>query len=57
MTKIRTNIQFLSEFVTTVISSTMDEILRRFNDKKGCYVNEFGDTKAAVVGGEKSHVV
>ncbi|CAA3023698.1 Hypothetical predicted protein [Olea europaea subsp. europaea] len=28
----------------------MDEILRRFNDKKGCYVNEFGDTKAAVVG-------
>ncbi|CAA3019927.1 Hypothetical predicted protein [Olea europaea subsp. europaea] len=57
MTKIRTNIQFLSEFVIAMISSSIDEILRRFNDRKGCPVNEYKETEAAVVGGEESHVV
>ncbi|XP_022878618.1 uncharacterized protein LOC111396413 [Olea europaea var. sylvestris] len=57
MTEIRTNMQFLSESVTAMISSTMDEILRLFNDRKGRHVKEFGDTEAAVVGGEESHVV
>lgn len=57
MTEIRTNMQFLSESVTAMISSTMDEILRLFNDRKGSPVKEFGDTEPAVVGGEESHVV
>ncbi|CAA3006921.1 sentrin-specific protease 1-like [Olea europaea subsp. europaea] len=51
MIEIRTNMQFLSEFVTAMISSSMDEILRRFNDRKGCPVDEF--TEAAVEGFEK----
>ncbi|CAA2960951.1 sentrin-specific protease 1-like [Olea europaea subsp. europaea] len=53
MIEIRTNIQFLSESVTAMISSSMDEILRRFNDRKGCPVNEYEDTEAAVEGFEK----
>ncbi|CAA2982496.1 sentrin-specific protease 1-like [Olea europaea subsp. europaea] len=53
MIEIRTNMQFLSEFVTAMISSSMDEILRRFNDMKGCPVNEYEDTEAAVEGFEK----
>ncbi|CAA2976426.1 Hypothetical predicted protein [Olea europaea subsp. europaea] len=57
MTEIRMNMQFLSEPVTAMISSSMDEILRWFNDKKGSHVNEFGDTEAAIVGGEEGHVV
>ncbi|CAA2994012.1 sentrin-specific protease 1-like [Olea europaea subsp. europaea] len=57
MTKIRMNMQFLSEFVTVMISSSIDEILRRFNDRKGCLVNEYKEMEAVVVGGEESHVV
>ncbi|XP_022851416.1 uncharacterized protein LOC111373162 [Olea europaea var. sylvestris] len=57
MTEIRTNMQFLSESVTAMISSTMDEILRLFNDRKSSPVKEFGDMEPAVVGGEESHVV
>ncbi|CAA3020721.1 sentrin-specific protease 1-like [Olea europaea subsp. europaea] len=53
MIEIRTNMQFLSESVTAMISSSMDEILRRFNDRKGCPVNEYEDTEAAVEGFEK----
>ncbi|CAA2954992.1 Hypothetical predicted protein [Olea europaea subsp. europaea] len=53
MIEIRTNMQFLSESVTTMISSSMDEILRRFNDRKGCPVNEYEDTEATVEGFEK----
>ncbi|CAA3032564.1 sentrin-specific protease 1-like [Olea europaea subsp. europaea] len=45
--------KFLSESVTAMISSSMDEILRRFNDRKGCPVNEYEDTEAAVEGFEK----
>ncbi|CAA3000520.1 Hypothetical predicted protein [Olea europaea subsp. europaea] len=57
MTEIRTNMQFLSESVTAMISSSMDEILKRFNDRKGCPVNEYEDTEAAIVGCEESHAV
>ncbi|CAA2972990.1 sentrin-specific protease 1-like [Olea europaea subsp. europaea] len=57
MTEIRTNVQFLSESVIAMISSSMDEILRQFNDRKCCLLNEYEETEAAVVGGEKSHVV
>ncbi|CAA2990382.1 Hypothetical predicted protein [Olea europaea subsp. europaea] len=53
MIEIRTNMQFLSESVTVMISNSMDEILRRFNDRKGCPVNEYEDTEAAVEGFEK----
>ncbi|CAA3024285.1 sentrin-specific protease 1-like [Olea europaea subsp. europaea] len=53
MIEIRTNMQFLSESVTAMISSSMDEILRRFNDRKCCPVNEYEDTEAAVEGFEK----
>ncbi|CAA3024227.1 sentrin-specific protease 1-like [Olea europaea subsp. europaea] len=53
MIEIRTNMQFLSESVTAMISSSTDEILRRFNDRKGCPVNEYEDTEAAVEGFEK----
>ncbi|CAA2998837.1 sentrin-specific protease 1-like [Olea europaea subsp. europaea] len=53
MIEIRTNMQFLSESVTARISSSMDEILKRFNDRKGCPVNEYEDTEAAVEGFEK----
>ncbi|CAA3011954.1 Hypothetical predicted protein [Olea europaea subsp. europaea] len=53
MIEIRTNMQFLSESMTAMISSSMDEILRRFNDRKGCPVNEYEDTEAAVEGFEK----
>ncbi|CAA2994920.1 Hypothetical predicted protein [Olea europaea subsp. europaea] len=53
MIEIRTNMQFLSESVTVMISSSMDEILRRFNDRKGCSVNEYEDTEAAVEGFKK----
>ncbi|CAA3030649.1 sentrin-specific protease 1-like [Olea europaea subsp. europaea] len=51
--EIRTNMQFLSESLTAMISSSMDEILRRFNDRKGCPVNEYEDTEAAIEGFEK----
>ncbi|CAA3024187.1 sentrin-specific protease 1-like [Olea europaea subsp. europaea] len=47
------NMQFLSKFVTAMISSSMDEILRQFNDRKGCPVNEYEDTEAAVEGFKK----
>ncbi|CAA2950083.1 sentrin-specific protease 1-like [Olea europaea subsp. europaea] len=53
MIKIRTNMQFLSESVTVMISSSMDEILRRFNDRKDCPVNEYEDKEADVEGFEK----
>ncbi|CAA2982448.1 sentrin-specific protease 1-like [Olea europaea subsp. europaea] len=53
MIEIRTNMQFLSESVVAMISSSMDEILRRFNDRKDCPVNEYEDTEAAVEGFEK----
>ncbi|CAA3008062.1 sentrin-specific protease 1-like [Olea europaea subsp. europaea] len=53
MIEIRTNLQFLSESVTAMISSSIDEILRRFNDRKGCPVNEYEDTEVAVEGFEK----
>ncbi|CAA2969565.1 Hypothetical predicted protein, partial [Olea europaea subsp. europaea] len=53
MIEIRTNMQFLFESVTVMISSSMDEILRRFNDRKGCPVNEYEDTEAVVEGFEK----
>ncbi|XP_022851143.1 uncharacterized protein LOC111372944 [Olea europaea var. sylvestris] len=53
MIEIRTNMQFLSESLTAMISSSMDEILRRFNDRKGCPVNEYEDTEAAIEGFEK----
>ncbi|CAA3028229.1 Hypothetical predicted protein [Olea europaea subsp. europaea] len=51
--EIRTNMKFLPESITAMISSSMDEILRRFNDRKGCPVNEYEDTEAAVEGFEK----
>ncbi|CAA3033439.1 Hypothetical predicted protein [Olea europaea subsp. europaea] len=57
MTEIRMNMQFLSESVTAMISSLVDEILRRFNVRKGCPVNEYEDTEAAIVGCEESHAV
>ncbi|CAA2992126.1 sentrin-specific protease 1-like [Olea europaea subsp. europaea] len=40
-----------------MISSSMDEILRRFNDRKGCLVNQYEDTEAVIVGCEESHAV
>ncbi|CAA2999563.1 Hypothetical predicted protein [Olea europaea subsp. europaea] len=55
--EIMMNMQVLSEPVTAMISSSMDEILRRFNDRKGSHVNEFGDTEVDIVRGEESHVV
>ncbi|CAA2998435.1 Hypothetical predicted protein [Olea europaea subsp. europaea] len=57
MTEIRTNMQFLSESVTAMISSSMNEILRRFNDRKGCPINEYEEMEAVVLGGEESRVV
>lgn len=46
---IRTNMQFLSESVSAMISSSMDEIMRMFRDKTS--VHGVGDAEAHGVGG------
>jgi hypothetical protein len=49
--EIRTNMQFLSESVTAMILSSMDEIIRRFNEKTSYHADGAGDKGTQAAGG------